>query len=115
MMCFGIQLRRATQWALLCCVVLSAAVGGDTDTPIVDDDLIFAVRDGMAAVEAEHFVSQSMTDTRAFHLTTADRATEIKPDCDPQHVAGASSGAYLEVLPDTRRTHADKLIKGTNF
>lgn len=115
MMCFGIQLRRATQWALFCCVVLSAAVGGDTDTPIVDDDLIFAVRDGMAAVEAEHFVSQSMTDTRAFHLTTADRATEIKPDGDPQHVAGASSGAYLEVLPDTRRTHADKLIKGTNF
>ena len=30
-------------------------------------------------------------------------------------MAGASGGAYLEVLPDTRRTHGDKLINGQNF
>ena len=39
----------------------------------------------------------------------------IEPDGDSNHVAGASGGAYLEILPDTRRTHGDKLIRGENF
>jgi hypothetical protein len=39
----------------------------------------------------------------------------VKPDADPPHVAGASGGAYLEILPDTRATHGDKLIQGENF
>ncbi|GAB5405976.1 MAG: DUF5060 domain-containing protein [Aureliella sp.] len=69
----------------------------------------------MVAVEAEHFVRQSKMDVRAFHLTTSDRTPAVKPDGDPSHIAGASGGAYLEILPDTRRTHADKLTHGVNF
>lgn len=76
---------------------------------------VFKEEGGLVAVEAEHFVKQTKMDVRAFHLTTADRTPEVKPDGDPSHVAGASNGAYLEILPDTRRTHADKLIKDTNF
>jgi hypothetical protein len=36
------------------------------------------------------------------------------PDGDKPHLGGAS-GNYLEILPDTRRTHGDKLISGENF
>ena len=83
--------------------------------PIVDPSLVFAEKDGLVAVEAEHFFQQTATEKRAFHLTTADEVPNIKPDGDPAHAAGASGGAYIEVLPDTRRTHADKLIRDENF
>jgi len=76
---------------------------------------VFKETGGLVAVEAEHFVEQSATQTRAFYLTRAGQEPAVAPDGDPPHVAGASGGAYLEVLPDTRRTHDDKLIKGTNF
>ncbi|SMP58690.1 Galactose oxidase, central domain [Neorhodopirellula lusitana] len=77
--------------------------------------VVFAERDGLVAVEAEHFAEQTQTDVRAFYLTQAKKTPGISPDGDPSHVEGASGGAYLEILPDTRRTHADKLIAGTNF
>jgi hypothetical protein len=76
---------------------------------------VFKETAGLVAVEAEHFVDQSATETRAFYLTRAGQEPTLAPDGDAPHVAGASGGAYLEVLPDTRRTHDDKLIKGTNF
>ena len=79
------------------------------------DDVVFKESGGIVAVEAEHFFKQTQTETRAFHLTTAEATPDVKPDGDPSHVAGASGGAYLEILPDTRRTHGDKLIRGTNF
>jgi len=76
---------------------------------------VFAETDGLVAIEAEHFFRQTAADVRAFHLTHAKQTPSISPDGDANHVAGASGGAYLEILPDTRRTHDDKLIKGTNF
>lgn len=99
--------------------VSSAGTGNlaaaDTTSPIVGEDLVFAERNGLVAVEAEHFNSQSHTTPRAFHLVTADQDPGVEPDGDESHFAGASGGAYLEVLPDTRRTHQDQLIKATNF
>jgi len=71
--------------------------------------------DGQLTVEAEDFVSQTKTEKRAFHITSAKETPTASPDGDPPHWKGASGGAYLEVLPDTRRTHADKLISGENF
>ncbi len=85
------------------------------NNPIVENSLIFAEKDGLLAVEAEHFFKQSNADVRAFYLTHSKQTPSIQPDGDPAHVAGASGGAYLEILPDTRRTHDDKLIKGQNF
>ena len=101
---------------LLIAVIIGLPVpDGRASEPIVGKSVVFAEHDGVVAVEAEHFVSQSETETRAFHLTTADSSPGITPDGDPSHVAGASGGAYLEILPDTRRTHGDKLIRGENF
>ena len=83
--------------------------------PIAGNDLVFAEKDGLVAVEAEHFFQQTKNEKRAFYLTHADETPTVKPDGDAAHVGGASGGAYLEILPDTRRTHGDKLIKGENF
>lgn len=83
--------------------------------PIVEEPLVFAERDGMVAVEAEHFVDQTSTDVRRFYVMHAKTKPSVEPDGDPNHAVGASGGAYVEVLPDTRRTHDDKLIRGTNF
>ncbi|MEM9364696.1 MAG: DUF5060 domain-containing protein, partial [Planctomycetota bacterium] len=83
--------------------------------PISPSTLVFAEQNGVVAVEAEHYFQQTETDVRAFYLTHRDATPDVTPDGDPNHVAGASGGAYLEILPDTRRTHGDKLIRGTNF
>ncbi len=40
---------------------------------------------------------------------------DVKSDGDPPYLADASGGAYLEILPDTRRTHDDPLVTGENF
>jgi hypothetical protein len=52
-------------------------------------------------IEAESFHSQEKTDLRIW--------TVLK------NIPGASGGAHIEVLPDTRVTHADKLVHGENF
>ena len=83
--------------------------------PIAESEAIFEERNGLAAVEAEHVSRQTLMEKRAWHRTANDALPEITPDGDPAHLEGASGGAYLEILPDTRRTHADKLIHGENF
>ena len=105
---------RIARFVIHGCLTLTIAASAGASDPIVGA-VVFAERDGIVAVEAEHFFAQEKTKTRAFHLTTADTQPRIRPDGDPSHVAGASGGAYLEVLPDSRRTHGDKLIPGKNF
>lgn len=95
--------------------VANSCVAADAAMPIASPELVFAERDGLVAVEAEHFVRQELTEVRAFYITSANHTPDIEPDGDPPHVAGAAGGAYVEVLPDTRRTHDDKLIRGENF
>jgi len=76
-----------------------------------------AVREagGLITIEAENFAKQSLVEMRAWHLTSAETNPAIEPDGDPTHLDGASGGAYLEILPDTRRSNKDKLINGENF
>ncbi|MBT5017816.1 MAG: DUF5060 domain-containing protein [Planctomicrobium sp.] len=95
---------------LSCGLIQSFCIGAEDNATVV-----FQESDGIVAVEAEHFARQTKTEKRKFYLSTADITPDISPDGDPNHVPGASGGAYLEILPDTRRTHADKLIKGANF
>ena len=71
--------------------------------------------DGVLVVEAEDFDAVDREDHRKWYLTTADKEPGIKPDPDPNHADGASGGAYLELLPDTRRTHSDPLVNGVSF
>ncbi|PHN02124.1 DUF5060 domain-containing protein [Flavilitoribacter nigricans] len=78
-------------------------------------DYQFEENNGLVSVEAEHFASQELTDTRRWELTTTDRSPEASSDGDEPHTTGASGDAYLETLPDTRRNHGEKLIHGENF
>lgn len=95
--------------------LLASSATADLTAPIVSPDVVFEEKDGLVAIEAEHFVRQEAADVRAWYLTTRDQTPDLKPDGDPSHIAGASGGAYLEILPDTRRTHGDPLITGQNF
>ncbi len=76
---------------------------------------VFEEVDGVVAFEAEHYAKQSRTEIRKWYKTTADHTPDVQPDPDPNHAAGASGGAYLEILPDTRKDHSEKLITGRNF
>ena len=87
----------------------------ENSSPMVEATTHFNEVDGIVAVEAEHFFKQELTDKRAFYHTSSKTIPAFEMDGDPNHVAGASNGAYLEILPDTRRNHGEKLIKGTNF
>ena len=79
------------------------------------DVVVFEEKNGLVTGEAEHFAAQLKTDIRKWHITSKSLASKITPDGDPSHADSASGGAYVEVLPDTRRTHSDKLIGGQNF
>lgn len=66
-------------------------------------------------VEAEHFASQRHNTLRSWYLVSASSHPRVGKDADPPHIENASGGAYLEILPDTRQSHADVLTNGLNF
>lgn len=111
------QSKQKAAWlfALLCLVGPSKSNRAQAQDSIVDESLVFAEKDGLVAVEAEHFFKQTNSDIRAFYLTHGKQSPNVGQDGDPNHSASASGGAYLEILPDTRRTHADKLTRNENF
>ena len=76
---------------------------------------VFEEKGGLLCVEAEHFAIQSHDQVRKWYLTTVDKTPKVEPDGDANHAESAVGRAYLEILPDTRRTHGDKLIAGENF
>ena len=88
---------------------------GETLESLSSHDLVFAEKGGLVAIEAEHFTKQELTEKRAWYLTTQDHTPDLQPDGDPSHIEGASGGAYLELLPDTRRNHGERLIREVNF
>ena len=71
--------------------------------------------DGLVAVEAEHFFDQEKSEIRKWYVQKKLQAEPGLADADSNHAATASGGAYVEILPDTRSTHNDKLINGENF
>lgn len=70
---------------------------------------------GIVVVEAEDYDAVDRQNHRTWHLTTTEKTPDVKPDPDPNHAEGAGGGAYLELLPDTRVTHNDKLERGISF
>lgn len=64
--------------------------GGDGN-----EDCVALEQNGVAAVEAEHFVSQSKTDNREWYVLDGSGSTPT-PDPDPSHHDSASGGGYLE-------------------
>jgi hypothetical protein len=61
---------------------------------------VFVEKDGQIAIEAENYHAQERDEIRKWHR---------------KEEPAASGGAFLHILPDTRVTHADKLIHGQNF
>ena len=110
-------MRHVNKTALISILFLSAAGHSlaDSSAPLPADQLVFGETDGLVVVEAEHFYRQSLDEVRRWHVISEHSEPGIEPDGDPAHLEGASGGAYLESLPDTRRTHDDELISGENF
>jgi hypothetical protein len=79
------------------------------------DKVAFEEKDGIVAVEAELFYKQSNTEIRQWYITSKSNLPAVAPDPDGTHIDGAANNAYIEILPDTRVTHDDKLIAGENF
>ncbi|MEM6692634.1 MAG: DUF5060 domain-containing protein, partial [Planctomycetota bacterium] len=79
---------------------------------------------GRLVVEAEHFRSQTSDDVRSWYsISKTQPLPDLKGAGNPKKLsfsifsaaAGAGGRTFLRCLPDTRRTHGDKLIRGTNF
>lgn len=72
-------------------------------------------RDGLLVVEAETFSRQTKDDVRRWHVTSEHSTPPIQGDPDEPHWRSASGQAYVEVLPDTRTNHDERLIHNENF
>jgi len=83
--------------------------------PSGQTDIVFEERDGLVAGEAELFIEQTLTKKRKWYVTTPEFTPAVGRGGRGNHAASASGGAYIQILPDTRRSHADKLIVGENF
>ncbi|SFD27809.1 hypothetical protein [Algibacter pectinivorans] len=84
-------------------------------TPIIDNEVIFQENNGMVAVEAEYFNKQSKFEHRQWYITSKNAVSNVGSDEDAPHHINASNDTYIEILPDTRITHSDKLVQGENF
>ncbi|MFK8061261.1 MAG: hypothetical protein AB8B78_14385 [Polaribacter sp.] len=81
----------------------------------LDNTLIFEEKNGFVAIESEFFMHQTATEIRQWFRTSKKESPKVGKDEDAEHVYDASNNAYLEILPDERVTHNDKLVKGENF
>jgi hypothetical protein len=79
---------------------------------IAQTNMISEEVNGLVAVEAEHYSRQKITNKRRWHLS--DKSTPSR-DNQGNFSSEASGNAYMEILPDTRRTHANLLMHGENF
>jgi len=77
--------------------------------------VVFEEKNGLCAVEAEHFYKQTHCDVRKWYRVNDGNTPSVTPDPDKPHLSEASGGSYVEILPDTRVTARDKLISGENF
>ncbi len=75
----------------------------------------FQEKKGFVQVEAEQFSLQEKDNLRKWYVIRETPTSTIQPDGDSSHAATANGKAYLEILPDTRRTHEDSLRVNENF
>ncbi|MBE0677601.1 MAG: DUF5060 domain-containing protein, partial [Bacteroidales bacterium] len=95
--------------------LLGVELTAQSDSPIVSEETVFEEIGGIVAVEAEYFYKQTKTDLRKWYRFSPEESPDVRPDPDPAHLEGASNNCYLEILPDTRANHSEKLIDGVNF
>lgn len=73
----------------------------------------FEEKNNMLAVEAEDFHAQELDEIRKWYRIDRNNSSILDPD--EQHFNTASGEAYLKILPDTRTSHDDTLVRGENF
>ena len=66
-------------------------------------------------VEAEKFYKQSKSELRKWYIINSLESPKVGRDDDGSHFETASGKSYIEILPDTRVSHSDKMIVGENF
>ncbi|RCS26055.1 hypothetical protein DUT90_09765 [Polaribacter sp. WD7] len=75
---------------------------------------VFKEKNGFLKVEAEGFYKQTNDELRKWYVVDKRFKTTLQ-DADASHAQTASKRKYIEILPDTRQTHKDKLIQNENF
>tara|TARA_R110002051_G_scaffold95649_1_gene165596 strand:+ start:30995 stop:31702 length:708 start_codon:yes stop_codon:yes gene_type:complete len=83
--------------------------------PLKNNSVVFEEKNDIVAVEAECFHSQTASEIRQWYRTSKNEQVNAGRDEDSYHFNEASNNAYLEILPDERVTHDDKLVHGENF
>ena len=73
------------------------------------------VANGQVVVEAEDFYKQTNSDKRKWYVIDAAYGSKLKSTDQNLHFKAANGERYIEILPDTRTNHDDKLIVGENF
>ncbi|PKA96523.1 hypothetical protein B0O79_0159 [Flavobacteriaceae bacterium MAR_2009_75] len=79
------------------------------------NEVVFSEVDGILAVEAESFYKQEKDSVRKWYVVDGTKYPNVGRDDDQTGPTLSSGGTHLEILPDTRVTHDDKLIVGENF
>ncbi len=92
-------------------LLLVAAVCMAACTPKTENKIV-KVQDGFAIVEAEDFVSQEIDDVRKWYVIDSEA---LEAGLVEEVYGGASNGKYIQVLPDTRKTHDDVMDVDVNF
>lgn len=72
-------------------------------------------KNGILSINAEDFASQALDDVRRWYVIGPEDDAPNVQDRDRNHSATTASGKYIEILPDTRATHADTLTSDINF
>jgi hypothetical protein len=100
---------------LLCWAMASQrAIPQTTPPAAAQSPAHFEEADGYLIAEAEQYHDQQLDTKRRWARLPLEVAS-AGPDADLLPGASASAGRYLQVLPDTRRTHDDPLVAGENF
>lgn len=79
------------------------------DGSIYGANVLYGDTLNMIVFEAEDFYRQTKTESRMWHLVTANRRSVTGPDSDTPHLFNASANAYLELLPDARQKDEDAI------
>ncbi len=95
---------------LFCAIYISTQISKCDGEQVLPEE-----RNGIVVVEAEDFDSQELDEIRKWYVITESYDNRVTPDADSTHARSAGGRKYLEVLPDTRKNHDEKLLRGENF
>jgi hypothetical protein len=75
------------------CTLLLTALQSEAaaQQPITDASVVFAEKDGLLAVESEHFFKQTQADVRAFYLTHSELTPDPNSQCE-KTVSNSTNG-----------------------